>query len=245
MKHIFIIGQRVLTQLRHDKRFLAVALVGPLIIIYFLKIFMDAANLGALTSRFIMPIAAFIVHFVSFLLCAIVLVQERTAGTLERMLIAGFRRSEIIGGYIVGYFGLATIQAAVVLADTIWLFELDYDLTTLWQLFLVIWLLAIVSVLLGIFISTFARHEGHVFPFVPLIIMPSVFLSGMIVDNDKLPDWGQWVGKFMPLHYANNAVQEIIGPAPDVEVISRNLLILGFLALVLLLLASQTLPETE
>lgn len=245
MKHILIIGQRVLTQLRHDKRFFGVSLVGPLIIIYFLKIFMDAANLGILTSRFIMPITAFIVHFLSFLLCAIVLVQERTAGTLERMLIAGFRRSEIIGGYILGYFGLATIQAAVVLADTLWLFELDYDLTVVWQLFVVIWLLAIVSVLLGIFISTFARHEGHVFPFIPLIIMPSVFLSGMIIDTDKLPEWGQVVGKFMPLHYANNAVQEIIRNSPDAELIIRNLLILAFSAFVLLLLASQTLPETE
>ncbi len=245
MKHVWIVGKRVITQLRHDKRLLGISIVGPLLIMYFLKIFLDALNVAALTARYVIPYTAFIVHFLAFLLCAIVLVQERTAGTLERMFIAGFRRGEVIGGYIVGYFGLATLQAVVVLTETLWLFQLDYGAVTLFNLFLVIWLLAIVSVLFGIFISTFARREAHVFPFIPLVILPEMFLSGMMVDVEKLPVWGQWLGRLSPLHYANNAVQELIKGDVGLDAIWRDLVILMVYAVVLLVVASRTLPEVE
>ena len=39
MRHTFIVARRVLAQLKGDRRFLALSLIGPLIIIYFLKLF--------------------------------------------------------------------------------------------------------------------------------------------------------------------------------------------------------------
>jgi ABC-2 type transport system permease protein len=190
-------------------------------------------------------VAAFIVHFLAFLLCAIALVQERTAGTLERMFVNGFRRTEIIGGYVLGYLGLATFQAAVVLTEVIWLFELDYESQTLATLFLVVWLLAIASVMLGIFVSTFARRESQVFPFIPLIALPSVFLSGLLVDVDLLPTWAEWLGHIFPLFYANNVIQEVIQPTGILEDVWGNLVVLAGYGVALLLLASLTLREVE
>ena len=104
----------------------------------------------------------------------------------------------IIGGYTLGYFGLATLQAIAVLFESIWLFDLDYETKTVVLLFIVIWLLAIVSVMLGIFISTFAKQEAHVFPFIPLIILPSVFLTGLIVEPSGLPKWAEIIGDCLP-----------------------------------------------
>src|SRR5688572_16854000 len=108
MKHSFIIGKRVITQLKGDRRFLALSLIAPLIVIYLLKVVFEiimpptvmpttdfmpfAIPAPTLTTpRFILPSIAFIVHFLSFVLCAISLVQERTRGTLERMLINGYK----------------------------------------------------------------------------------------------------------------------------------------------------------
>ena len=121
MKHSLIIGQRVLRELSKDKRLFGLSIVGPFILIYLLKIFIDSMPPNFPAARYAMPFAAFIVHFFSFILCGIVLVQERTAGTLERMFIAGFSRPSIIGGYVLGYFGLVTLQATVVLGETVWL----------------------------------------------------------------------------------------------------------------------------
>jgi len=245
MRHTFIIAQRVLSQLKGDKRFLALSIIAPLIIIYFLKLLFDSVPPYVDVKSYTIPLSAFIVHFLSFILCAILLVQERTRGTLERMMIGGFSKTSIIGGYTLGYFGLATLQAISVLAESIWLFDLSYDTETVVLLFIVIWLLAIVSVMLGIFISTFAKHEGHVFPFIPLIILPSVFLTGLIIKPDGLPLWAEIIGKCLPLHYAVNIIHEIIKPEYKIADTFVDFGVLIGYIFGLLTLASVTLKETE
>jgi ABC-2 type transport system permease protein len=245
MRRTFTVARRVVRQLLRNHRFLALSIVAPLVIVYFLKLFFDTMPEGFDTARYAVPVAAFLVHFLAFLLCAIVVVQERTVGTLERMFINGFRRTEVIGGYVLGYLGLATFQAVVALTEVIWLFELDYESDTLLTLFVVVWLLAIASVMLGIFVSTFARHEGQVFPFVPLIIVPSVFLSGLLMDVDELPKWAEWLGHVLPLFWANDVIQEVIEPNWALENVWGSFVVLAAYSVVLLLLASFTLREVE
>ncbi len=245
MRHTLTIARRVVRQLLRNHRFLALSIIAPLVIVYFLKLFFDTMPEGFDTARYAVPVAAFLVHFLAFLLCAIALVQERTAGTMERMFINGFRRIEIIGGYVLGYLGLATFQAVAALTEVIWLFELDYEIETLLTLFGVVWLLAIASVMLGIFASTFARHEGQVFPFIPLIILPSVFLSGLLMDIEDLPTWAEWLGHALPLFYANNVIQEMIQDNGSLHEVWDNLVILAGYGMALLLMASRTLREVE
>lgn len=244
MNRTLITGRRVFQQLLHDRRFFGVSIVGPLLIIYFLKIFIDTLSMVSV-GRYMMPFAAYIVFFLSFLLCAIVLVQERTAGTMERIFVAGYHRAELIGGYLIGYLGLITIQTVVVTLVVLLLFELGYSAGTVALLLFVNWELAIVSVTLGIFVSTFTRHERHVFPFIPLIILPAFFISGMLVDVDSLPGWAQALSWLSPLKYANAAIQQIILPGGDSREIVLNLVLLLFYGLLLILVASRTLRDTE
>jgi ABC-2 type transport system permease protein len=245
MRQSFIIASRVLNQLVRDKRLLALSSIAPLITIYFLKLLFDTFPTTVNIEIYAIPLSAFIVHFSSFILCAILIVQEQTSGTLDRMLISGFTKTSIIGGYTLGYFWLATLQAITVLFETILLFNLSYGTKTLFLLFLVIWLLAIVSIMLGIFISTFAKHEGHVIPFIPLIILPSVFLTGLIMDQGGLPIWARFIGNCLPLHYAVNIIHEIMKPEYRViDTLSDFGILIGYV-LGLLFLASLTLRETE
>lgn len=245
MMHAFIIARRVVTQLAHDRRLLALSVLAPLLIIYLLKLFFDTMPPAFSVARYAVPIAAFLVHFLAFLLCAIVLVQERTAGTLERMFINGYRRTEVIGGYLLGYLALATLQAVAAVTEVLLLFRLSYDGGTLAWLFVVVWLLAIASVMLGIFISTFARNAAQVFPFIPLVIVPSVFLSGLLVDTTLLPGWAQGLSHLLPLFYANGVIQQIIMPGGAISAVWGDLAVLLGYSVVLLLLASRTLREAE
>src|SRR5947199_7707756 len=113
MKSIYI-GIRALRQLSRDPKLYGLSIVAPLILIYFFKLFADSMPAGFPAARYAVPIGAFVVHFLSFLLCAIVLVQERTQGTLDRMLISGYHKAQIISGYVLGYLFLATLQAVAV-----------------------------------------------------------------------------------------------------------------------------------
>lgn len=247
MIKVFIIAGRIMRQLRHDRRLLLLSILGPLVIIYFLKVFFDAIPLPFYIpkSRYVVPMTAFIVHFISFVTCTILLVQERRAGTLERLIISGVTRIEIISGFLLGYFALVTFQTAIIQAEAFLLFKMKFSLETILILFAVTWLLAVVSVLLGIFISTFARNEGQIFPFIPLIIVPSVFLSGMIVDVAQLPKWAQVLSHIFPLYYANNVVQQLIGDNRAFFIILINFYALAGYVVALLLLAASTFKDTE
>jgi ABC-2 type transport system permease protein len=238
----------VIRQLVSDKKYLALSIVAPMLIIFFFKLFSDGivgTTPSFVVTRYAVPIAAFIVHFLCFILCAIALVQERKAGTLERLFISGAERISIIGGYTLGYIGLATAQSFIVLTETSLLFELDLSFNELSLVFFVIWMLAIVSVLLGIFISTFARTEGHVFPFIPLVILPSIFLSGLLIDTALLPEPVQFFSLILPLRYANNIITGIVYDDTTNSAMAMNFLYLMIYAFLLWLLAASTLKETD
>src|SRR5687767_15158880 len=176
-RRILSVAGRALSQLRHDRRFLALSLVVPVAVIYILKVFFDSIENPLFNPQgFVVPVGIFIVHFLTYVLCTIVLVRERTAQTLARMFVSGYRRAEIVGGYLLAYTTLATAQSLLVLGELNWLFDLRFDAGRFLSMYFVIWLLAVISMALGILVSNFARNEGQVFPFIPAVILPSVFL---------------------------------------------------------------------
>jgi len=211
IKRIGSVTGRVLTQLRRDHRFVAISLIFPLVIIYFIKIIFDVmASPFFNISVYVIPYAAFIVHFITFILTAIVLVRERTAGTLTRMFVSGYNQIEIICGYLLAYTVLATAQSLMVLIELNIIFDLGYAFGKIASMFVVMWLLAVISMAIGMLVSNFARNEGQVFPFVPLVIL-SVILSGIILPVEKLPGWAQVLSYTTPLYYANEVLQVLIG----------------------------------
>jgi len=246
LNRTLVITSRVLRQLSHDRRFLALSLVGPIVIVFFLKLFFDSLEgPGLVVSRYIVPVGAFIVHFLTYILCSLALVRERTSQTLARMFVNGFRRTEIILGYLLAYTLLATLQSLIVLVELAFFFNLNYSFGTQASIYLIIWLLAVISIALGIFLSNFARNEGQMLPTIPLIILPSVFLSGMLIAVDKLPEWVQWISRLTPLFYANNVIQKLIKPTGNIGDDWGSFIGLLVYGLIIMLLASLTLQERE
>ena len=211
---------RVLRQIGRDRRFVFLVVAAPLLLTFFVKTLFDATTVPSqVQAQFVVPFGAYIVHFATFILTAIVLVRERTGQTLERMFVNGFRQGEIVTGYLGGYTVLATAIAGIVLLAMQAMFDLGYDAKRLGEAFVVIWLLAVISMALGILISNLARTEGQVIPFIPLVIIPSFLFSGIVVGVDLLPAWAQAISRISPMYYANETLQEIIGG----ESISANL----------------------
>jgi ABC-2 type transport system permease protein len=244
--NIIAVMRRVLQQLRRDKRFVAISLVMPMIVVYLLSLFFEGVDSPIVDpKKFVMPIGTFIIHFITYALCAIVLVRERTGHTLARMFINGYTRLDIVGGYLLAYSVLATLQSLIVLVGLTVLFQLDYSLEIYLAVYLVTWLMAVFSIGLGMLISNFARNEGQVFPMIPLVIMVSVFFSGMLLPIERLPEFVQWVRFVTPMYYANQTIQNLIStsstaPSPILPLI--GLIIYG---VVLLNAAALTLREEE
>lgn len=243
--NILIIARRVLQQLRRDRRFLGFMIVVPLVIAYFLKLFFDTMPGNVSREAFVVPFAAYIVYFLTFLLSALLLVQERIGGTLNRMLVNGLHKTDVIIGYVVGYLSLALVQASLILLEVLWLFKLRYDWQVIASLGGTLFVLAVVSVLLGIFISTFARREAHVIPFIPIIIVLPAFLSGLLTKTTLLPRWAELLGHVFPIRYGIVAAQAAIAPGFDQAAYWHNTAYLGIFALLLTVVGSFTFRERE
>ena len=68
---------------------------------------------------------------------------------------------------------------------------------------------ALVALAFGILLSTLANSEFQMMQFIPLVIVPQVFFSG-IIPLDSMATWVQWVGKILPLTYAGDAISKIV-----------------------------------
>ena len=150
----------------------------------------------------------FVVFFFVFLISGMALLKERTSGTLERLLATPVKRSEIVYGYMLSYGFIAILQTAVVVLAAIWLLDVEV-VGNLFNVIIVNVVLALVALAFGILLSTLAKSEFQMMQFIPLVIMPQLFFSG-IIPLSSMGDWAQTVGKFLPLTYSGDAMSQII-----------------------------------
>jgi ABC-2 type transport system permease protein len=189
--------------------------------------------------------AAFIglvVFFLVYIITSIAFLRERSQGTLERLMASPLRRSEVVVGYMLGFGGVALVQAAIVLAFALYVIHL-YNAGSVGLLFLFDALLAIGALNLGIFFSTFARNEFQAIQFIPLVLVPQVLLSGIIFPVSTEPGPLQPVSNVLPLTYAVYGMRAVMlgGEGLGSSDVLLDLAVLAFFALVAIALAGLTL----
>jgi ABC-2 type transport system permease protein len=178
-------------------------------------------------------IAVFAFFFI-FLLSTVSFLRERTSGTLERLLATPLTRGELVLGYLGGFALFALLQALVILAFTVFVLKVQYR-GNLATIFLVEAILVVGAVSLGLAISAFARNELQAVQFVPLVLVPQIFLSGLLVPVDQLNDVLRALSTIMPLTYANEALRSVMvkGYALTDPLILRDVGILAAFALLM------------
>jgi len=129
-------------------------------------------------------------------------------------------RLDIVVGYLCGFLIFALAQTLIILLFTVYVLKVSYY-GDLWQIFVFQVVVITGAVSLGIFISTFARNEFQMVQFIPLIILPQVFLCGVIWPVEQMPDYLQWLSAVLPLTYAVDGLRNIM-------LSGKNLMDLGF-----------------
>ncbi|MFA1736826.1 ABC transporter permease [Lysinibacillus fusiformis] len=176
----------------------------------------------------------FFVFFFVFLITGIALLKERTTGTLERLLATPIKRSEIVAGYMVGYGLFAFLQTIIIVLFGIYVLDIVH-VGSIWLVLLINMVVALVSLSLGALLSSFAASEFQMMQFIPLIIVPQVFFSG-IFPLDSMAEWLQNIGRIMPLYYAADALNGVMYKGYSFPDIILNLSILACFALVFITL---------
>ncbi|WP_054954792.1 ABC transporter permease [Paenibacillus dakarensis] len=179
-------------------------------------------------------LVGFFVFFFVFLISGIGLLNERTTGTLERLMATPIRRGEIVAAYLIGYGLLALIQTVIIVLYSINVLDMVL-VGSVWNVILTNVMIALVALSLGILLSSFASSEFQMVQFIPLVVVPQVFFSG-IFSIEGMADWLQVFAKFMPLYYGADALRGVMYRGEGLLDISTDLYVLLAFAVVFIVL---------
>jgi ABC-2 type transport system permease protein len=229
---------RILRQLRHDHRTIALVLVAPNLLLAVVAAMFDqrpeAFDAIALVMLGIFPFV------IMFLITSIATLRERTTGTLERLLTTPLGKLDLLLGYGIAFGLLAAVQATVAAGVAYGLLGLETAGSAASVVGIAV-LNAVLGVGLGLLCSAFARTEFQAVQFMPVVVLPQVFVCGLFVPRDQMAGWLQGLSDALPLTYAVEALQEVgLHPEPT-GTAYRDVTVVAAAVVVTLVLAAATL----
>jgi len=228
---------RILSQLRHDHRTVALMLLVPCVLLGLLAwIFADSPtpvfdSIGASLLGVFPFVIMFIVTSVSTL-------RERTGGTLERLMTTPLGKGDLMVGYAIAFGVVAIVQSIIATAFAIYVCGLDIS-GPVWILTAIALLDALLGTALGLLASGFARTEFQAVQFMPAFVLPQFLLCGLLVARDQMPSVLSTISDWLPLSYAVDAMKEVtVNASPEV---TKDFLVMIAWIIVSLVLGSLTL----
>lgn len=204
-------ARRVLWQIRHDPRTVALLLAVPCLLLVLMRYVFDGRprifqQIGA-------PLCGLFPFIVMFLVTSITMLRERTTGTLERLMTLPLAKLDLLAGYAIAFGLLAAAQAAVVCFVGFVLLGLDAPHGAGLVALLAI-ANALLGMALGLLVSAFARTEFQAVQFMPALVFPQLLLCGLFVARDAMAPLLEALSWALPLTYAYDALVRATDPAP-------------------------------
>ena len=187
-------------------------------------------------------VTAFVLTFLVLLISLLTVSRETTSGTLPRLYTTPLTAIERLLGYVLSLLVVGIMMVVVVLVVGIGLFGAVVR-GDLLLLFAAATLYALSQVLLAVFLSNFAKNEFQAVQMAPLVALPSMALSGMLVPIYSLPGWIQPVAKLIPMYYANQLFEGIMLKGYGIGSTAFDFLVVTVIAAIFLALALSTVKD--
>ena len=240
VKATIVTARRILQQLSHDPRSIALVFVAPCVLIGIFWWMFDDQQ--AVFNRIAPALLGVFPFVIMFLITSITTLRERSGGTLERLLVSPIGKLDIIFGYLIAFGLLGIVQAIVVSSVAIFFFDLDVA-GPIWFMLLMAALDTVLGVALGLFVSAFARTEFQAVQFMPALVLPQFLVCGLILPIDQMPDVLQHVAHALPLTYAVDALQGVATDSSVTGDLWKDALIVGLCSIALATLGALTLKR--
>jgi ABC-2 type transport system permease protein len=224
---ILATADRVLRQIRHDPRTIALLIVVPCLLIGLLAWVYDGTQVF---DRIGAPLLGVFPFVVMFLVTSVATLRERQSGTLERLLTMPLAKGDLIGGYALAFGVLAVVQALAASGFAVWVLGLDVA-GPVWLLVLVATVDALLGTALGLLVSAFAQSEFQAVQFMPAFVLPQFLLCGLLTPRESLPNVLEAVSDVLPLSYAVDGMRTVATASGRTgDVLQDALIVLGFVA---------------
>jgi ABC-2 type transport system permease protein len=227
---------RVLAQIRHDPRTVALLLVVPSVLLFLLQELLGDAQFDRLGA----PLVGMFPFITMFLVTSISMLRERTTGTLERLMTMPLAKVDLLGGYGIAFALLATVQALITAAVAFLLLGLDAAGST-WLIIGLAVLNAVLGSALGLLASAFASSEFQAVQFMPAFVLPQILLCGLLVPLDQMAGWLEGIASVLPLTFAFDALDAVAVDGDALGDVSGQVVVLIAMTTVAVGLAALTL----
>jgi ABC transporter DrrB family efflux protein len=228
---------RVLTQIRHDPRTVALLLLVPSLLIGLMAwIFTDTKIFDTIGPA-LLGLFPFIIMF---LITSITTLRERRSGTLERLMTMPLGKFDFIVGYTLAFGLLSIVQSLIAVGFAVWVCGLTVS-GNAWLLILVAVVNAILGTSLGLFASAFASTEFQVIQFMPALVFPQILLGGVFVPRDRMPDVLHIISDWLPLSHSIEALQKVSTETNSTGDVLREVGVIVLWSVALVVLGSITL----
>jgi len=230
---------RVLRQLRHDHRTLALLIVVPCLLLTLLRYVFDARpqvfdSVGG-------PLLALFPFTTMFLVTSVAMLRERTSGTLERLLTTPLAKTDLLLGYALAFGTVAVVQTTLASALVLGPLGLDVAASPGYVVLLAV-CDALLGMALGLFTSAFARSEFQAVQFLPAFVFPQLLLCGLFAPRASMADPLRWASDVFPLTYAVDGMQRLTAGDTGGGFV-RDLVVVAGASLLALALGSATLQR--
>ncbi len=229
-------ARRVLLQLRHDPRTVALMVVMPALLMVLLRYVFDDPHAFDRLAPALLGVFPFTLMF---LVTSITTLRERTSGTLERLMTTPLAKLDLLAGYAIAFGLVAAIQVVVAVLTSL---ALGLDLRgSIWWLLLVTAVTALLGVALGLFASAFARTEFQAIQFMPVVVLPQLLLCGLFHPRAEMALVLRWISDVMPMSYAVDAIRQVAAGAEMSGHYTRDVVVVAGCVVAALALAAATL----
>ncbi len=179
---------------------------------------------------------------VTFMLSIISFIHERSTSTLDRLLSTPVTEGEIVAGYALAFGLVGLIQSVVIILTAVALFDIQIIGNPLTVL-LIIFVFSAGNQGMGFLLSSRAKNEFQAIQFIPLILFPSILLSGVFWPIEAVPAILRPISSFIPLTYAVEGMRSVMIRGWGVGDIWLQLGVLVLFACVMLLLSAYSLRK--
>jgi ABC-2 type transport system permease protein len=188
----------------------------------------------AAAYNFVPGVMGLILMLICAMMTSISIVRERETGTMEVLLVSPARPFMIIGAKVVPYFLLSCVNLFTILLLAVHVLGVPVAGSLFWLLMLS-FLFIVVSLSLGIFVSTVARSQVAAMLISGMaMMMPVMLLSGLIFPVENMPRLLQWVSHLIPAKWYIIAVKRIMIEGTPVTFVAREALVLAGMGMLLI-----------
>ena len=241
MRHIrmtFATAGRILRQLSHDHRTVALIFIVPCVLMALLRWMFNENT--AMFDRIAPALLGVFPFVIMFIVTSITTLRERTSGTLERLMALPIGKLDLVFGYMIAFGLLATLQATIVSLLMLYGFGLDVAGPE-WFLIVMALADALLGTALGIFVSAFARTEFQAVQFMPAFVLPQILIGGLFMPLEQMPEILETIAYFLPITYAIDALNLVVVETDIVGNAWRDLIVVAAFVVGALLLGAVTL----